>query len=96
LRTAELAATMMLDIFWKELSWEQLSAEYARHWKREFLPRLRWGRGLEALLLRPRLAWLSSTALYYLPWLMEQLYRRTRRLFPLPSSPMEAVAQRRQ
>jgi flavin-dependent dehydrogenase len=96
LRTAELAATMMLDVFWKELSWDQLSAEYARHWKREFLPRLRWGRGLEALLLRPRLAWLSCTALYYLPWLMEQLYRRTRRLFPLPSFPIEAVAQRRQ
>jgi flavin-dependent dehydrogenase len=55
LRTAELAATMMLAGFWKELPWDQTSAEYARHWQREFLPRLRWGRCLEAILLRPRL-----------------------------------------
>jgi flavin-dependent dehydrogenase len=96
LRTAELAATMMLAVFWKDSPWDQTTATYARHWKREFLPRLRWGRGLEALLLRPRLAWLSCTALHCLPWLMDQLYRRTRQLVPLPSPPMEVVEQRRQ
>jgi menaquinone-9 beta-reductase len=96
LRTAELAATMMLAVFWKESPWDQTMAEYARHWKREFLPRLRWGRGLEAMLLRPRLAWLSCLALHCLPSLMDQLYRRTRRLLPPPSPPKEAVEQRRQ
>jgi 2-polyprenyl-6-methoxyphenol hydroxylase-like FAD-dependent oxidoreductase len=90
LRTAELAATMILDIFRRESPWDQATAEYARRWQVEFLPRLRWGRGLEALLLQPRLASLACIALRCIPALMNQLYRRTRQRWPAPDLAMEA------
>jgi 2-polyprenyl-6-methoxyphenol hydroxylase-like FAD-dependent oxidoreductase len=83
LRAAELAATMMLAVFCQESPWDQVTAEYARRWQREFLPRLRWGRGLEATLLQPRLASLACVALHRVPSLMDQIYRRTRQLFPI-------------
>jgi flavin-dependent dehydrogenase len=90
LRTAELAATMMLGIFRQEVPWAQATVEYARRWQVEFLPRLRWGRGLEALLLQPRLASLACMALDRIPALMNQLYRRTRQLWPATDPAMEA------
>ncbi|MGH8066455.1 MAG: NAD(P)/FAD-dependent oxidoreductase [Candidatus Entotheonellia bacterium] len=90
LRAAELAATMMLAVFWQESAWDQVTAEYARRWRREFLPRLRWGQGLEAMLLQPRLASLSCVALHCVPALMNQIYRRTRQLLPVTGPPMEA------
>jgi menaquinone-9 beta-reductase len=83
LRTAEFAATMMRAVFWQESAWDQVTAEYARRWQREFLPRLRWGRGLEATLLHPRLAALACVTLHRMPTLMDQIYRRTRYLIPL-------------
>jgi menaquinone-9 beta-reductase len=89
LRTAELAATMMLGIFRQEVPWAQATVEYARRWQVEFLPRLRWGRGLEALLLQPRLASLACMALDRIPALMNQLYRRTRQLWPATDPAME-------
>src|SRR5262245_21230957 len=90
LRAAEFAASMMLDVFRQESPWIQATAEYARRWRGEFLPRLRWGRGLEALLLRPRLASLSCLALHCVPALMNQLYRRTRQLLPATGPTVEA------
>jgi menaquinone-9 beta-reductase len=83
LRAAELAATMMLAVFRQESPWDQATAEYARRWQREFLPRLRWGRGLEATLLEPRLASLACVALHRVPSLVDQIYRRTRQLLPV-------------
>ena len=82
LRAAELAATMMRAVFWQGTDWDQATAEYARRWQREFLPRLRWGRGLEATLLQPRLASLACVTLHRMPSFMDQIYCRTRRLFP--------------
>jgi menaquinone-9 beta-reductase len=90
LRTAELAATMMLQVFRQELPWHQAMAEYARHWRREFLPRLRWGQGLEAFLLQPRLAALACVALRCVPALVCQLYRRTRQPWPATGPAMGA------
>ena len=90
LRAAELAATMMLVVFGQESALDQATAEYARRWRREFLPRLRWGRGLEAMLLRPGLASLSCVALHCIPALVDQIYRRTRQLLPVTGPPMEA------
>jgi flavin-dependent dehydrogenase len=90
LRAAELAATIMLAVFWQECPWEQATAEYARRWRREFLPRLRWGRSLEAMLLQPRLASLSCVALHCAPSFMDRIYRRTRQLFPVAGPPMGA------
>jgi flavin-dependent dehydrogenase len=90
LRAAELAATIMLAVFRQECPWDRAMAEYARRWQREFLPRLRWGGGLEAMLLQPRLASLSCVALRCVPWLMDQIYRRTRQLFPVGGPPVEA------
>jgi flavin-dependent dehydrogenase len=90
LRAAELAATMMLGVFRQESPWNLATAEYARRWQGEFLPRLRWGRGLEALLLQPRLASLACGAVHWLPLLMNQLYRRTRQLVPATGSAVEA------
>jgi menaquinone-9 beta-reductase len=89
LRAAELAATMLLAVFRHELSWDEAMAEYARRWRREFLPRLRWGRWLEAVLLQPWLATLSCWILDRAPSLMDQLYRRTRQLIPVAGPPME-------
>jgi 2-polyprenyl-6-methoxyphenol hydroxylase-like FAD-dependent oxidoreductase len=80
LRSAELAATIMLEVFRQELPWSLATAEYMRRWREEFRPLLQWGRGLEALLLRPRLAWLACKALQGVPRLMPQLYGRTRQL----------------
>jgi menaquinone-9 beta-reductase len=91
LRAAELAATMLLGVFRQESPWHLATAEYARRWQGEFLPRLRWGRGLEALLLQPRLASLACGAVHWLPLLMNQLYRRTRRLVPATGSAVEAL-----
>src|SRR4029450_12220698 len=82
LRAAELAATMMLGVFRQESPWNLATAEYARRWQEEFLPRLRWGRGLEALLLQPRLASLACGTVHWLPLLMNQLYRRERETRP--------------
>jgi flavin-dependent dehydrogenase len=87
LRAAELAATMMLAVFSRELPWDQATAAYARLWRREFLPRLRWGRGLEAMLLQPRVASLACLALHRVPAFMDQLYRRTRQLRPVTDLP---------
>jgi flavin-dependent dehydrogenase len=89
LRAAELAATIELAMFRRELPWDQAADEYARRWRREFLPRLRWGRRLEAMLLRPRLAMLSCCALSCMPSLVDQLYRRTRQLIPVVKSSSE-------
>jgi menaquinone-9 beta-reductase len=87
LRAAELAATIMLAVFRQRCPWDQATAAYARRWQREFLPRLRWGRGLEAMLLQPRLASLSCVALHGVPSFLQQIYRRTRQLFPVTDPP---------
>ncbi|HSF29219.1 MAG TPA: FAD-dependent oxidoreductase [Candidatus Tectomicrobia bacterium] len=91
LRAAELAATMMQAAFWRECPWDWASTEYVRRWQREFLPRLRWGRGLEAMLLRPRLASLACIALSCVPSFMDPIYRRTRQLFPAIAPPREVL-----
>jgi 2-polyprenyl-6-methoxyphenol hydroxylase-like FAD-dependent oxidoreductase len=83
LRSAELAATILQAAFRQELTWEQALAEYDRRWRRAFLPRLRWGRRLEAMLLRPRLAGLARLALNLAPWLMDAIYSRTRGITPV-------------
>jgi flavin-dependent dehydrogenase len=79
LRTAELAATITHMGFQQTLTWEQASREYGRQWRREFLPRLRWGRYLEGILLRPSTAYLACLALQLMPSLTAMLYHRTRR-----------------
>jgi menaquinone-9 beta-reductase len=89
LRAAELAATIELARFRQQLRWDQAGSEYARRWRREFLPRLRWGRCLEAMLLQPRLAMLSCWALHRVPSLVDLLYRRTRQLIPVSESSLE-------
>jgi flavin-dependent dehydrogenase len=89
LRGAELAATIVLAMLRRELSWEQATAEYTWRWRREFLPRLRWGRCLEAILLQPRLAVLARWALNCVPSLTDQLYRRTRQLIPMTEPGVE-------
>jgi hypothetical protein len=80
----------MLAVFRHECPWEQATAEYARRWRREFQPRLRWGRSLETMLLQPRLAWLSCVALHRAPSFVDRIYRRTRRLLPVANPPMGA------
>ena len=83
LRSAELAATIMQAAFRRELTWERAAAEYDRRWRRAFLPRLRWGRCLEAILLRPPLAKLGCLTLNLAPQLMDAMYRRTREITPV-------------
>ena len=83
LRSAELAATIMQAAFRRELTWERAAAEYDRRWRRAFLPRLRWGRCLEAILLRPPLAKLGCLTLNLAPQLMDAMYRRTREMPPV-------------
>jgi flavin-dependent dehydrogenase len=78
MQAAELAAGLLLAAFRGELAWEEAAAEYERRWRRAFLPRLRWGRRLETLLLQPGLATLACLALRWLPALLPLLYRRTR------------------
>lgn len=78
LRAAELAATTLLQAFRGDLTWQQATAEYADRWWQEFIPRLRWGRRLEAMLLNPRLATLGCVVLKLTPWLIPLIYRRTR------------------
>jgi flavin-dependent dehydrogenase len=80
LRTAELAATMTSMCFQRGLTWEQASRAYGRQWRREFCPRLRWGRHLEGILLRPSTAYLACLALHLMPPLTAMLYRRTRQI----------------
>ena len=91
LRAAELAATMMLEVFRQKLPWNLATAEYMRRWQGEFHPRLQWGRGLEALLLHPRLAALACGVLHRVPRLMPQVYRRTRQLVPASGSAVEVT-----
>lgn len=89
LRAAELAAMIMLMGFRRELPWDQASAEYARRWRQEFLPCLRWGRRLEGILLQPKLASLACLVLNWMPSLTAMLYHRTRRIIPTTDSAME-------
>jgi menaquinone-9 beta-reductase len=89
MRAAELAATTLLSVFHRELSWAQATAEYARRWRHEFQPRLRWGRILESVLLQPKLASLACVGLYCAPSLLRQVYHRTRQCLPESGSPME-------
>jgi flavin-dependent dehydrogenase len=91
LRAAELAATAMLAVFQREFPWDQATTDYVRRWQQEFLPRLRWGRSLEALLLQPQLALLSYVALHYIPSLVDQIYRRTRQLSPVTGPPTKVL-----
>ncbi len=91
LRAAELAATMMREVFRQESPWNLATAEYWRRWRGEFRPRLQWGQGLEALLLHPRLASLACGVLHWVPRLMPQLYRRTRQLVPATGSAVEVI-----
>jgi flavin-dependent dehydrogenase len=81
LRAAELAATMIQAVFRQEDSWDQATVRYARRWQREFLPRLRWGRRLEAALIQPRLAALACVTLHCMPSLMDRIYCCTRHLY---------------
>jgi hypothetical protein len=81
LRAAELAATMIQAVFRQEDSWDQATVRYARRWQREFLPRLRWGRCLEAALIQPRLAALACVTLHCMPSLMDRIYCCTRHLY---------------
>jgi flavin-dependent dehydrogenase len=90
LRTAELAATTLLAVFRQELPWAGATAAYAHRWRQEFLPRLRWGRALEVVLLQPRLASLACVALRLIPSLMVQSYQRTRQPSPGTGSTREA------
>ncbi|MBI3327670.1 MAG: FAD-dependent monooxygenase [Nitrospinae bacterium] len=78
LRAAELAATTLLAAFRGDLRRVGATAEYARRWRQEFMPRLRWGRLLEAILLSPRLAALGCVALQLAPALLGLVYHRTR------------------
>jgi flavin-dependent dehydrogenase len=94
LRAAELAATMMLKVFRQEAAWNFATTEYAHRWQREFLPRLRWGRRLEAFLLRPRLASFACGALHRSPRLLHRLYRLTRQLVPITAPVVDASSQR--
>jgi flavin-dependent dehydrogenase len=91
LRTAELAATMMLEVFRRESPWDLATAEYWRRWQGEFAPRLRWGQGLEAVLLHPRLASMACGMLQWVPGLIPQLFRRTRQLAPRAGSAVGVV-----
>jgi menaquinone-9 beta-reductase len=86
LRAAELATTTLLMAFRRELPWAQASTEYARRWQREFRPCLRWGRRLEAILLRPRLAAVACLALDRMPSLTDWCYHRTRHMNPTTGS----------
>jgi menaquinone-9 beta-reductase len=88
LRAAELAATILPMAFRRELSWDQASTEYARRWRQEFRPCLRWGRRLEGILLQPRLASLACLALNWMPSLMELFYHRTRHMRPTTDAPV--------
>jgi flavin-dependent dehydrogenase len=88
LRAAELAATILLMGFRREMPWEEATTEYARRWAREFLPRLRWGRCLEAIMLRPRSASLACLAMKGFPALTHMVYHRTRRIMPTTDSSM--------
>jgi flavin-dependent dehydrogenase len=84
LRAAELAATIMLKGFQRKLPWADASIQYTQRWRREFLPRLRWGRCIEGILLRPRAASLAYLALHWLPSLTDMLYHRTRQILVTP------------
>jgi hypothetical protein len=86
LRAAELATTILLMAFRRELPWAQASTEYARRWQQEFRPCLRWGRRLEGILLRPRLAALACLALSWMPSLTDCFYHRTRHMSPTTDS----------
>jgi flavin-dependent dehydrogenase len=79
---AELAAETSLAALRGGCSWEQATAAYARRWRHEFAPRLRWGRRLETILLRPSLASLTCRLLKVAPSLTALMYRRTRRILP--------------
>ena len=79
---AELAAQTSLAALHGGCSWQHATAAYARRWRHEFAPRLRWGRRLETILLRPSLASLMCRLLKVAPSLTALMYRRTRRIRP--------------
>ncbi len=89
LRAAELAATILLMAFRRELPWDQAATEYAHRWRQEFLPCLRWGRCLEGILLQPRLASLACLALNWVPSLTDLFYHRTRHMRPTTNSSVQ-------
>jgi flavin-dependent dehydrogenase len=82
LRAAELAATWLKAAFRQEVSGQKATDGYSQHWRQAFLPRLRWGKCLETILLRPRLAALACESLNLVPSLFDSLYRRTRDIDP--------------
>lgn len=82
LRSAELAATWLGAACRQELSWQEATDVYYHRWQQAFGPRLRWGKHLEAILLRPRLAALACMALNLMPPLVDAIYRRTRDIDP--------------
>jgi menaquinone-9 beta-reductase len=82
LHAAELAAPLLAAACRRELSWQEATSAYCHRWQEAFGPRLRWGKRLEMVLLRPRLAALGCMALNLMPGLVDSLYRRTRDIDP--------------
>jgi flavin-dependent dehydrogenase len=82
LRAAELAAPLLGAACRRALSWQEATGTYRQRWQHAFGPRLRWGKWLEMVLLRPRLAALACMALNLMPALVDAMYHRTRDINP--------------
>jgi flavin-dependent dehydrogenase len=80
LRGGELAAGFVLRYLDGRLSAAALRRDYAASWQQEFVPRLRLGRWLQALLLQPQLAGLALRLLTGAPGLGRTLVLKTRDL----------------
>ena len=80
LQSGRLAASHGAQFLTGRLSADELRRQYAASWRREFGARLKLGRVLQALMLRPRLLSLTLRLLSAFPPLGETLVRRTRNI----------------
>ena len=78
LQSGLLAAEFAARFLEHSLSPEELAREYTAQWQREFGTRLRLGRLLQPVFLKPRLAALGLQTLRVLPALGDYLVTRTR------------------
>lgn len=78
LRGGILAAAFCARFLSGELSSEELPGAYASEWTREFNRRLRWGRILQSVLLRPRLSALALRVANAMPPVGDYLFKQTR------------------
>ncbi len=76
--SAKIVSELVLRYFWDtRLTRAQLEREYQKQWRQQFSGRMRMGRNLQSLLLRPSLSHLAMATMANSSWLLQRMVEQT-------------------